>query len=77
MKTYTLEELKVREKDILNMTKARNEANILKIQDRVDIETNTEELQRLNNLLNLHKAHKVDLDKINSDELAVEKFNKQ
>jgi hypothetical protein len=77
MKTYTLEELEEREINNLNIIKSSNEDNIVKIQSRVDNETNTEELQRLTNLLALHKAHKIKLSKIKPKEIATEKFNKQ
>lgn len=76
MKTYTLEELEEREVNNLITTKSRNEDNIVKIQNRVNAETDVEEKQRLTNLLNLHSGHKKVLNKIDYKKQASEHLSK-
>lgn len=68
-KEKTLEELVAREEQSLEKRKASNLANIQKLEARA-VAASGEERERLLALVNLHKNHKKELEKVNPENQA-------
>ena len=75
VKEFTLEELIAKQQDAKAERIAKNLQNIAKITERIDAAEGAEKV-RLQGLLEIHNAHKIEVEGIDPVAIATARFNK-
>ena len=73
---FTLEQLKQRETERVVRNKQRTDDAIKRLEERIVAITNPVEVERVKNLIAMHKNHKKELEKVNPEVRAQERFTR-
>jgi hypothetical protein len=76
-KVVTLEELIISTQKIIDIKKSNTLGNIERLTNRKLLETNTDEIERLQSLINLQESELININKTDVNKIAQEKLDKK